>query len=390
MNTAMMTTRGWQALLMLALFIQLLSNQAAGADAVVTAWIDTRGKFTNTTATPSFCRWFTQGSACWNQWAVNLPLTYYKSIDLSVDNDRAKVYVRPPPKQILTVVNESTGQTASITIEVGAISQKVRHETHPVVERDINGTCTSVPSYPGSNYRQHLWYIYTLPCVARMPSTPGSQQVFFNELGMIFYPTFPDTATLSPGRWEGRLTYQLGAPTGFDFGEMYGNDTDSIDLVFRFNVLHDMQVEMPSAGTELSIMPPGGWNDFMVNQRIPERLYKNVPLQVWASSTFMVYLACQYPSRTNQCNIKHLNGTTEVPVQVALTLPGTFSEKRRPVDRLQLLDGRSQAKLIAPLGNVSNQPGTLHFDVIKADIEPMVKYPGKYSGWITIIYDANP
>lgn len=374
----------------------LASNVARGSEAVITAELR-NGVFINTTPRAHFCSVFASGSFCWNTWSVNLPLSYYKSINLETTNEREMIYVRAPRVMTLQLTNQATHETAQATLRPQYISQRASHATHRVMSYAVAGVngCQSLGAhYNGSDHTRHLWTIPAGACYSPPTAVAAVEQSYVSELGMTFFPEFPKPETLSPGLWEGVVTQRVGPGAEFDFGETYGNSADSITVRVQLTIKHDIRVDMPAAGTEVALVPPRGWYDYNNHKVVPERLFKDLPLRVWAGSTFSVYLECQYPN-TPRCRIiapvGGAIGSHAVEVDVTLSLPGPFTSSGQPVDHLVLQSRVANAKLITPSGTAANQPGTLHLNIGKAAVSRMLYYPGaQYRGNITVIFDANP
>ncbi|MBD8483268.1 hypothetical protein SOM59_12300 [Pseudomonas coleopterorum] len=369
------------------------ANVWAG-EALITAQVQ-GSTFVNTTPKASYCNIFASGRSCQNLWTVDLPVTYRKLVDVRSGDDRDKVYIKLPPRQALTLQNQSTGQTATMSIAFQDVSQRVSYLHERVVgTRPINCTANG-GLIGGPRYSQFLWYTTnTTNPPACISDKAGNAQVEDSEFtlsGVSFRPEFPAAASLAPGRWEGVIDYPVGMGQGFDFGNLVSTDASVIRFRVRFEVLHEIRVDFPAHGTQVELTPDGKWDTNRNTSRVPRRLYHDSPLRLWAGSPFSVYLACEYPSVTRDCILQSDLNTHRVPASVAISLPGSFVSDGQPVARLPLLERVENARIITPTATATNAPGTLHFEVDGAGTAQMQRYPGaKYSGAITIIYDANP
>lgn len=326
---------------------------------------------------------------------IDLPFEYTKDINLTSTNPRAKVYVHLPSRQPLTLVNRATQETARAMLAFRFFSQKVTYQTQPVVSLGVNGGCSYTNALPsGPHYNRFLWSTYypdaQLPCMAKATGTDEVQHSMFSDTMLSYLADFPPAATLSPGLWEGFIDYPVGQAGGFDFGDLVQVSSNSIRFRMEITVKHDMQVDFPASGGTVEVLPPGGWKQYETTKQIPSKLFHDSPLKVWAASPFAVYVTCQYNPSPTHCGMRNPY-TDRSAVYTALTLPATFHYNGQPVTRLPLGVGVANAKMISPVGNVSSQPGQVHFEVPQDDIRRMMwAYRGTtYSGDITLMFDAN-
>lgn len=338
-----------------------------------------------------------QWQLCTQVQTIDLPIEYSKQINLRSPEAREKVYVHLPSRQNVLLVNHTTHETATAKLAFRHISQKVTYQTQPVVSTDVAGGCTSSSGVGGGpNFSRYLWLSFypdgQRPCMATAWGTDEVQLSAFSETMLSYTADFPPASSLSPGLWEGFIDYPVGQPGGFDFGDLMQVSSSTIRFRMEIQVKHDMQVDFPASGSEVEVLPPGGWALYATGKQIPPRLFHDAPLKVWAASPFAVYVTCQYGTDPAYCTMQHPRVQTRTPVYTALTLPGTFHHAGQPVTRLPLGVGAANGKIITPTGNVSAQPGQVHFDVQQADIRRMMTYfrGAKYSGDITLMFDANP
>jgi hypothetical protein len=386
-------TLGKLALLVLPWFF----GQAAQAnETLITARIEGT-QFVNTTPRAQWCSQFASGGYCTNrEWGIDLPITYTKVVDVNSADDRNKVYAQLPARQSVTLQNQVTGQTATMSIAFHHFSQRVswRNETVLAAPRGGCGGLGGIGSAPGV-WSQHLWYALNpsnpTPCHSSKAGNGAVENSQFTRIGVSIRPEFPAPASLDPGGWEGVIDYPVGPGRGFDFGNLTSASTDVIRFRVSFVVQPDIRVDFPDNGAELKLIPQGGWGATMNSSRAPERLYYDSPLRLWAASPVRVYLGCELPNAADgRCNLRYTPIRSDVPMDTQLTLPSTFTHNNQPVNRLSLRHGAARAKTIVPSGNITNAAGMLHFEVSGADAAKMLLNPGaKYSGTVTIIYDAT-
>ncbi|MBD8730487.1 hypothetical protein [Pseudomonas sp. CFBP 13710] len=368
--------------------------QATANEIAFTARIDGT-RFVNTTPRADYCAHFGMGSFCATSWSTNLPITYRKRVDVNSPDARDKVYVRLPARRAITLQNQLTGETATMFLSFYQFSQRVSWVHETVVNGAPSGCGVFGSLGGGPGYSRFLWYVMNstnpAPCFSTKSANPNVEDSEFTNTGISVRPEFPAVGSLAPGDWEGIADYRVGLGQDFDFGNILDPSTDHFRVRISFKVMHEMRVDFPAHGTEIRLVPQGSWASVMNTSKAPVRLYHDSPLRLWAGSAFKVYLACEHDTNRNLCRLKNQTTDHYVPVNVAISLPGGFGYAGRPVDRLPLLDRIANAKTIVPTGTASNAPGTLHFDVSSDDAVEMLRYPGaRYSGWVTIIYDANP
>ncbi len=277
------------------------------------------------------------------------------------------------------------------------ISQRVSYQTQEAVGFNVYGGCLrDGPLQGGPRYSKFLWRSYypvaQRPCIAGAnPLNDDIQQSLIDEMMLAYSIDFPPAASLGPGLWEGFIDYPVGVAGGFDFGNMLQPSADTIRFRVEIQVKHDMRVDFPASGGHVEVLPPGGWKQYETGNQVPARLFHDAPLSVWAASPFSVYVECEHRPGGNQCAMRTPSMQGMTPFTSALSLPGPFAFNGQPVNRLPLGVGRNNAKTIVVAGNVSNQPGTVHFDVAQAEVWQMLRSRGStYSGGVTLIFDANP
>lgn len=89
------------------------------------------------------------------------------------------------------------------------------------------------------------------------------------------------------------------------------------------------------------------------------------------------------------CGIRN-DASHEVPVTVAITLPGGIEHQGRPVQQLALPSGQAGALAFESAMPTLNRPGQLRFQVERNDVQAMLRYPGAtYAGQVTVVFDAE-
>lgn len=363
------------------------------AEVVITARMEQQ-KIVDTTTPSRYCNQW--GNTCKFVKTIDIPFQFSKQVDLASTDNRDKIYVQLPSRQPVTLVNRSTQETATAKLAFGYISQKATYQTHRVVTPGITTCEASGGLLGGPGYVRFLWFGFYAdaqrPCVADVPRREAIEESDVSEMMVSYIADFPALTSLTPGLWEGHIDYPIGPGNGFDFGNLTRMSANSIRFRIELEVKHDMQVEMPASGSRVEVLPPGGWKPWETTNAVPPRLFHDTPLKVWASSPFAVYVTCQYGASAEFCNMVTRPSNDVTPVYTALTLPATFNFNGQPVTRLPLGVGAANAKLLTPAGNVSSQPGQVHFDVQQADVKHMLSHfrGASYQGNVTLVFDANP
>lgn len=366
------------------------ADTAFASEVLISARVEDQ-KLVNTTPRSRWCSIY---NLCSGHHTIDVPFEMSKQINLASPDDRDKAYVHLPPRQSFTLTNRSTQETARMQLGYRFVSMKYTYQTQNVIGRSVrNCRFESVSGSP--NASKFLWSVYNSDAPAACVSVAGSsdelQLSVFNELMLTYLADFPSAASLSPGIWEGYIDYPIGSSNGFDFGNVLQLSSNNIRFRVEITVKHDMQVEFPASGSAVEVIPPGGWKQYETTNKIPPKLVHDSPLKIWAASPFAVYVTCQYGSNLSHCAMKHLRVPDLSAIYTTLTLPATFHHNGQPVTSLPLGVGAANAKMIRPVGNVSSQPGLVHFEVPQSDIRRMmVHFRGAtYSGNVTLMFDAN-
>jgi hypothetical protein len=193
----------------------------------------------------------------------------------------------------------------------------------------------------------------------------------------------PQPLSLRPGTYEGSTTYRSGPGGELDVGFLYED--------FKFNlsltVTHAFDIRFPGGSNLLSLAPEGGWMAWLQRGRKPTRLFRDQNFDISTSTPFKMKVICQFPIG-NTCGIDNGKGH-QVPVDIRASLPvGIRDPSHQPVHRYPLI--RADSPEFKPDGYVHNGRGTLHFEVLKNDMETMLGRAGsRYAGDVTVVWDSN-
>ncbi len=197
----------------------------------------------------------------------------------------------------------------------------------------------------------------------------------------------PNPLEMSLGTYTGKLAYLMGPGQDFDFGDLLIPSESSLTLNFSLEVLHLLKVQFPPGSDRLTLNPQGGWQQWVLHGRRPEKLFGNQNFQLWASSPFKMQLQCQY-AVGDQCGIQNEVGDL-VPVETRITLPpGLLNETNAPVNRHLL--SISTPSIFHPTYYVDDGRATLNFEVGKSSVVQMTNHSGsRYVGNVTVVWDAD-
>ncbi len=384
------TARGRQVLLLLAT-LWMASAQAVQVN--VSAQYRGGVDFSHTTAPAGFCaRWPGQ---CHAGPTVDLPVAYERLLLTDSDDVRKGHYLKAPPRRRVTVSNERSGESHVLDFEIVALSQQVEGDANASLPgRAVGGGCSLAGRQGGSTQVQYLWHINApaqpAACHAAPEQGDGNtpQSIRVGELGIAYRLITPSPLKMKPGIYRGRLDYSLGSGGDFDLGEgITALSSDRISIAFELDVVHAFAVEFAPGSERVVLEPPGGWNAWL-NRPAPG-LFRDVSLRIWSSGPFTVHTRCQYPV-AGQCGIRNTHNGHEVPVALALTLPGGVQHSGQAVTRVALPTDQGRALVLESLQPMINQGGMLHFAVGKEHVGEMSRYPGSpYEGDMTVIFDAG-
>lgn len=347
--------------------------------------------FVHTSRAPDFCgRWPGQCNA---GPALDLPISYELAMP-DQEGGAAGYSIRVPGRRQVTVSNERSGESYALTFEILALGLQVDAPAGAAAARAVQGGC-SIAGVQSAGARSHyLWRINTpaqpATCFSARPDddTDATTRLRIGELGLAYRLTTPSPLKMKPGTYRGRLALSVGPGADFDLGSgVTALGTDSLGISFELDVVHAFRLEFAQGSEQVVLEPPGGWSQW--SNRLPNRLYRDVAVRIWSSGPFSVHLRCQYPEG-QRCGMRNRGNEHQVPLHVALTLPGGFLHSGQAVSRLPIPVGESMALKLESLQPMLNQGGLLHFDVGKAHLGEMARYPGmEYVGDVTVIFDAG-
>ncbi len=387
--------RGWVAAALL-----LCIQQVAALEATISAEYRgaASGRFTNTTPLASYClQW---PADCVGAQAAALPITYTKKATKGATDPRDQFYVKVPGVREIDVYHELTGESHRMKFEITAISQMVQWPlgANPVMTTQVRGGCRYRRTYgwPATPSRAlYLWSVSSPQAPGGCYSITDRMQPGYeatppvSEMGIAYNLDMPPPYRMKPGIYSGSITYSIGPGGDFDFGsdvtDLNGN---SLTLNFRLDVQHAFVFDFPPGSDRAVLEPTGGWRNWLGGRGAPPRLYRDLPFRLWSTGPFKVYTLCSLYVG-GLCGMRNGSGH-EVPVDVALSLPGGIEHQGRPVHRLPLPIGRGQALAFDSVMPTLNRPGQLHFQVGPEPVKTMLDHAGStYNGLVTVVFDSE-
>jgi hypothetical protein len=201
----------------------------------------------------------------------------------------------------------------------------------------------------------------------------------------------PNPLTMSAGHYTGTLNYGVGPGQDFDMGDVMLPNDSVLTLNFNLEVQHTLKVEIPPGGNRQVLEPQGGWQAWLNQGRKPTRLFRDQMFHISASSRFKMGLECQYSDGSNTCALWEPATGHTVPVEISVTLPpGLTDAAGQSVNRRRLYRDGSGTELFQPGHYVERKPGTLHFEIVRDQVEQMLGGGARtYAGNVTVIWDSE-
>lgn len=357
------------------------------------------GRFDNTTPPGGLCSsWF---ATCRTRTTVTLPITYDKKTTKGAADPRDLFYVGLPAKREVDIYHDTTGESRRLTFEWTALSQRVQIASHfynhPLYNLTLSGGCREVGSVSQERPAKvsYLWDITQpsapSPCWGFGRAAPNGRVEIASvlETSLAYAMNITPPFRMPSGTYRGSVTYSIGPGGDFDFGnDVTALSGNSLTVNFVLDVQHAFLFEFPPGSERAVLEPPGGWQAWLAGGKPPQRLNRDLPFRAWSTGPFKVYKLCQYDVGP-ECGIRNEHND-QVPVLVALTLPGGIQHAGGQVERLALPSGAQAALQFDAVTPTLNRRGQLHFDVDRSQVQNMLKHPGStYTGQVTVVFDAE-
>ncbi|MDO7899584.1 hypothetical protein [Pseudomonas citrulli] len=369
--------------------------------------------FLNTTPVSGYCAQYPAQCGTAKMFSIRMPLTANATGPIQAGHGDARqgaMFKVPANWRTAQVTHATTGETETVEVRWSGIGSRYQFPGS-VVDlvgggMDVlaahkalwNGSSwVNAPSpcqYSGVGAYSSNWYMFfwktpvESACAKRANYLVPSMS--YTYLDFAYELRTPNPLKMSSGRYTGSLTYSVGPGQDVDLGDLMIPNDSAITLNFNLDVEHTLKVEVPPGGNRVELVPQEGWQSWLNSGRKPTRLFRDQRFHISASSRFKMALECQYNSG-NTCAIAETATGHAVPVDVSVSLPdGLTDASGQPVNRRRLLRDGSGTELFQPGVYVNRRPGTLHFEVARANVEQMLDSGATaYSGSVTVIWDSD-
>ncbi|WP_455923220.1 hypothetical protein [Pseudomonas putida] len=385
--------------------LTLASELAITAEFVPRASLPSAVKFTNTTPLSGYCHG--NSSNCRpGDFTLHFPLTVQRE------------WVNPGPiqghnyqrvdggwKNVNATVDNGT-QTAPLRFRLNLLAR--RYNLGTLAPGGIAGSISNIGNSAGINgasqggcvgrvgagsgtMYEFAWGVPAGVTTCSRPPTDKPLGPYLGNLSNVsvgYELESPNPFALGNGTYRGSISYTLGSGQQIDLGT--GDYSDSV-LTFNFEltVQHELRVDFPPGSERAVLEPEGGWQRWMHGGQLPTRLQRTHPFQIWASAPMKMYLKCDTPMGS-QCSIREPLSGHQVPIVVAVTLPGEIRYQGAPVRQLPLPLGEAQALQFQAVAIAAGRQGQLHYQVDPPQVAAMLRHPGRqYRGDVTLVFDAQ-
>lgn len=375
------------------------------------------GKFTVTTPNAGYCLSYPSDCAGSNTYSMRLPLIVESSRPIEGGHaapDGAYFWVAPEWRKT-QVVNSATGEVEEVEMRLTGFGSEY------VLDRSV----VELVGGGVSAYKAHemlwetgRWDNMPLPdCSNGSLVDSGTDTTFaffwksdgecykkarfripylkYRYFDIAYQVRMPNPFKMSNGRYTGTLSYPL-SPSGgaFDvihFGRVMMPNDSTLDINFTLDVEHNLKVDIPPGGHRIALEPAEGWQAWLNRGQKPTRLFRDQTFHLWTTSRFKMSLECEH-ILSKGCALRAPETGWSVPVQVSVTLPnGVTDATGQAVNRHKVPPYAWNAEVFQAGSYIDGKPGTLHFEILPADVEQMLKYGDnrRYWGDITVVWDSE-
>ncbi len=369
-------------------------------------------QFINTTPNSGICR--AQPAWCTGRGvngSIEVPLGLkYGEFKVGAP-ERSQAYFKFPNHwQELAVVHQESG--AVFTLKWRIILLGGRYVLYRDV-KEITGASSnlaghgalwnSIWSYPpagcqgvgtisqGATWYNFQWYVPIEGNSCTKPARIDFEGMRIDNIGIGYVMVTPNPLAMPSGTYTASVLYGVGPGREFDFGDNASTDVDQVTINFTLTVQHSFDVEFPAAMPRVSLVPEGGWSQWVDHGRPPARLLQELPFHLTTSMDLSLKLRCEYEA-DGRCGIRNMRNDVTVPVDVDVTMPG-MSDMRdgRPAQGAPLLPDDAGATRYTPDGYLIQRRSVLRFTAGRDAVTEMLKSPGSHwAGNMTVVFDANP
>ncbi|KAA8669754.1 hypothetical protein [Pantoea dispersa] len=272
--------------------------------------------------------------------------------------------------------------------EDGDLRQAAWTIHHPV------GGCTNFRAESTPDYVISGWRLpeKMLSCYTRLnQASPFKGKVQVESFSLGYYLELPNPLILVSGDYDGEITYKISNKQenkAIGIGNADYNGETEIRFILKATVKHAFHYRFAPGSENVRLAAKGGWHQWVNGGRTPDELSKEVPFTLASSSSFQIWMQCEFP-QGNACGLQNTRTGASVPLDVLLTLPG-FTQGGKLLIATPL-DTRSEGHTIDPPSEyITLRRAKLDFRVRRTAVEKMVKEPGStWRGTVTLVIDSQ-
>ncbi|MBS0907435.1 hypothetical protein JK229_20175 [Pantoea dispersa] len=258
----------------------------------------------------------------------------------------------------------------------------------------VKGGCNHQRAEGESSYVLFGWRFpeKKLSCYYRLrPESPYKGKVVMDYLSLGYYLELPSPLSLISGNYNGEINYRISngkESKTLGAGNADYNGETEIRFIIKATVKHAFHYRFSPGSENVRLTAKGGWNQWINGGRAPDELSKEVPFTLASSSSFQIWMQCEFP-QGNGCGLQNTRTGASVPLDVLLTLPG-FTQGGKLLIATPL-DTRSEGHTIDPPSEyITLRRAKLDFRVRRPAVEKMVKEPGStWRGTVTLVIDSQ-
>lgn len=279
-------------------------------------------KFVNTTPESGICPWHIPG------WCKLLgifsirtnDITFHSSGPMLFDPDspgdprKAVMFKLPSEWRTLDVVSDN-GDREVVEVRIAGIGNRFDvtrpatiHSWGPRTFQYAPAPCVSTGFLTGTGqFALWFWLVPEGIGVCNLPHINDVSGLVYGNFEYAYELRTPNPLTMRNGTYRGSITYSLGPNKDFDFGDIMLPSDDTLVFNFTLDVEHILKIEIPPGGSNVELVPQGGWQSWVQQGRRPTRLFRDQTFNLWSSGRFKMQLECQYP-QGNTCAIQSEGG----------------------------------------------------------------------------------
>jgi hypothetical protein len=366
-----------------------------------------KNQFVNQTPNSGYCVSYPAQCAESNMFSIEVPVRFTSYRDL-VPGWGVSLQV-PVNWRRLTVTNRETGETADVEVSITGVGSTF-HLSKTVQE--LTGIDNTFQAHDRL-WTSNGWVYAGPPCLNSRVSgvSPKTYRFFwhtpventctktvalpipsmwFEKLDFSYALKTPNPLGMSSGLYTGSISYSMGPGGDFHMGHWMQPDDNNLTLDFVLDVQHTLKIDLPPGGNNVSLEPEGGWARWIDSGRKPNRIFRDQPFHISASSRFKVMMLCSSQGG-NTCKLGSPKGNT-TDIQVSMSLPpgityGSGNNAVRLPLRFNEWIGPFQPGLY-----VDRKPGAIHFEMTPFAIDFLLKQRDindRLRGNVTIIWDSE-